>query len=458
MSGIAESLEPMLTDFVGPLPLRLRAWDGSEVGPPDAPVVLVVRSPRALRRLLWSPNELGLGRAYVAGELDIDGDLFAALALPDMLPRRPEMTLRAAGRLRLVLTALRLGAVGPRPAPPPEEAAVSGSRHSQRRDAAAVAHHYDVGNEFYRLVLGSSMVYSCAFWPTPPGPTFTLADAQEAKCSLVARKLGLRAGQRLLDVGCGWGTMVLHAAREYGVEAVGVTVSAEQAELARQRVAAAGLADRVEIRLQDYREVSDGPFDAISSIGMAEHVGAAQTSAYAARLASLLRPEGRLLHHAISRRPGPHPITENSFLQRYVFPDGELLPVAETVGALEDAGLEVRDVQSLREHYALTLRQWIGNLEANWDTAVRVTSEGRARVWRLYMAAAAVAFDSGRIGVNQTVAVRPGVRGTSGMPLTRAQWLVPPARSVGETAAAAPPHPAPRLNSDACADQRRGPA
>jgi cyclopropane-fatty-acyl-phospholipid synthase len=292
--------------------------------------------------------------------------------------------------------------------------------HSKSRDAAAISHHYDVGNDFYELFLGSSMTYSCAYWAKS---AYELADAQRAKHDLIARKLGLRPGMRLLDVGCGWGSLVMHAAAEYGVNAVGVTISQQQAERARKRVADAGLADLVEIRLQDYRDVSDGPYDAISSVGMAEHVGHQRYAEYVADLFGLVRVGGRLLNHQITEARSPGGSRRTSFINRYVFPDGELLPLGTIVKSLEDGGFEVRDVEGLREHYALTLRAWVGNLEANWDEAVRLTSPGRARVWRLYMAGSALAFEAGRIGIHQVLAVRQGPRGESGLPKTREEWL-----------------------------------
>jgi cyclopropane-fatty-acyl-phospholipid synthase len=404
------------------IPVQLRAWDGSLAGPDDAPVV-VVRSRRALRRLAWAPGELGLGRAYVAGELDVEGDLFAALgalssvgrlAAPEGLPGPT-----ARERLELLGIAARLGALGPAPAAPPEEIDLGrrGLRHTRVRDAAAISHHYDVGNDFYRLVLGPSMVYSCAVWTDEDTG---LDAAQEAKLDLVCRKLGLRPGMRLLDVGCGWGSLALHAAERYGADVVGVTLSTEQAGLARKRVAEAGLTDRVEIRVQDYREVDDGPFDAISSIGMAEHVGRAQIPVYAARLYALLRPGGRLLNHAIAWNAGETSWDDDTFIARYVFPDGELLSLAEMIAALETAGLEVLDVEALRRHYALTLRSWVRRLEDRWDDAVAAVGEGRARVWRLYMAASALAFEAGTMGVNQVLARRPGGEPP---PLRRTAWI-----------------------------------
>lgn len=400
-----------------PVPLSIRCWDGSETVVEGAPT-LVVRRPRALRRLVCAPGELGLARAYVSGDLDVEGDLYAALASPDGLPSRPDLHLDRRALARLAGSLLRLGVLGPPPAPPPEEARLRGIRHSLRRDRSAIGHHYDVGNDFYRLLLGPSLVYSCACFP---GPGASLEQAQEAKLDLVCRKLGLQPGMRLLDVGCGWGSLALHAAAGYGVSVTAVTISAAQAELARRRVADAGLAGSVEVRLQDYREVVDGPFDAISSIGMAEHVGLAQLPAYAARLHALLPPGGRLLNQAIARGPaaGPDRPDPRSFLTRYVFPDGELQPLATHVRVLEEAGFEVCDVEALRRHYALTCRAWVDNLECRWDEAVRLSSPGRARVWRLYLAGSALAFEGHRVGVNQVLAVKPGPPGQDRLPLRR---------------------------------------
>ncbi|MGY1679113.1 class I SAM-dependent methyltransferase [Geodermatophilus sp. SYSU D01176] len=408
-----------------PLPLSVRCWDDSETVVEGAPT-LVVRSPRAVRRLVHAPGELGLARAYVSGDLDVEGDLYAALGVADELPSRPDLQLDRRALARLAGPLLRLGVLGLPPAPPPEEARLRGSRHSLRRDRNAVSHHYDVGNDFYRLLLGPSLVYSCAWFPEP---TATLEQAQEAKLDLVCRKLGLQPGMRLLDVGCGWGSLALHAAAGYGVSVTAVTISTAQAELARRRVAEAGLADCVEVRLQDYREVADGPFDAIASIGMAEHVGLAQLPRYAARLAALLPPGGRLLNQAIARGPaaGPERPDRRSFLTRYVFPDGELQPLATHVRVLEEAGFEVCHVEALRRHYALTCRAWVGNLERRWDEAVRLSSPGRARVWRLYLAGSALAFERHRVGVNQVLAVKPGGPGQDRL-LTASAVAPPPAR------------------------------
>ncbi|TDK24062.1 class I SAM-dependent methyltransferase [Arthrobacter crusticola] len=423
-TGVAHRLAEALGIVLGTqeIPLRLRAWDGSEAGPAGAPVI-EFRSRRGLRRMLWSPNQLGLSRAYVAGDIDGPGDLFESFSALSSVGKFAELKAfrppTLGERSRLLRTAVRMGALGLPPAPPPEEMNVTrfGRKHSRKRDAAAISSHYDVGNDFYALVLGTSMVYSCAVWEDE---NTGLDAAQVAKLDLVCRKLDLRPDMRVLDVGCGWGSFALHAARSYGVDVVGVTLSKEQAVLGRKRAADAGLADRVEIRVQDYRDVTDGPFDAISSIGMAEHVGREQIANYASHLFGLLRPGGRLLNHAISWNAGDMPPDPDSFIPRYVFPDGEMLSLTVMLGALESAGLEVLDVEALRLHYGLTLRAWVRNLEENWDEAVRLTSEGRARVWRLYMAASALGFERGLNGVNQVLAQRPG---GGNPPLRLREWI-----------------------------------
>lgn len=406
---VARAIEAVL----GPdPPIGVRAYDGSRLGPDDPPATVLIRSPALFRRILTAPGELGLGRAYVAGELDVEGDLFAALsALRDRVPDLRRLDVRR------WTEALRLaGAAGLRRPPiPPEEARLRGRRHTKARDAAAIAHHYDVSNAFYRMVLGPSMTYSCAVWEHPG---VTLEEAQAAKYELVCRKLGLEPGMRLLDVGCGWGGMAIHAAERYGAHVVGITLSRRQVEWAEKAVAEAGLADRVQIRHQDYRDVDDGPFDAISSIGMFEHVGLSRLGVYFARLRRLLRPGGRLLNHGIARPPnrGRTRFRRNGFIDRYVFPDGELHEVGSVISTTQGHGLEVRHVESLREHYALTLRAWVRNLEEHWEAAVAEVGPGRARVWRLYMAASALNFEAGRTQVHQVLAVRLD-RGRSGLPL-----------------------------------------
>jgi cyclopropane-fatty-acyl-phospholipid synthase len=397
------------------LPVAFVAYDGSRLGPADAKTTVVVRSPDALRRLATAPDELGFGRAYVAGDLAIEGDVFDVIAMQDQLEN---VKIRPA---QLVEVVKLLGVKNLRPLPPPpEEARLHGRRHSLARDAAAVSYHYDVSNDFYRIVLGPSLTYSCAVWTDT---TTTLEDAQANKHELVSRKLGLQPGMRLLDIGCGWGGMVLHAAKEHGVRAVGVTLSKPQADLARKRAAELGLGDLVEIRYGDYREVTDGPYDAISSIGMFEHVGLMQLGEYFSRCYALLRPGGRFVNHGIGR-PDHMPTMHHSrfawrglnrdFTERYVFPDGELHEIGDVVSAIQSAGFEARHMESLREHYALTLREWVRNLEAGWDDAVAETSPGRARVWRLYMAAAAVGFERDRNQVHQVLATKT-TDGASGM-------------------------------------------
>jgi cyclopropane-fatty-acyl-phospholipid synthase len=404
------TLGTILTDLLGSdLPVRITAFDGTDLGPPDAAATLVVRSPDALRRMVTAPGELGLARAYVAGDIDVEGDIHAALELHEQLP---SVRLRPT---QVAAIARYLGTDGLRPLPPPpEEARLHGRRHSKERDAAAIAHHYDVSNRFYELVLGPSMTYSCAVYDEPDA---TLEDAQAAKHELISRKLDVQPGMRLLDVGCGWGSMLIHAARHHGARAVGVTLSRRQAELAEKRIADAGVADQVEVRLQDYRDVRDGPYDVISSIGMFEHVGAARLAEYFARLRSLLRPQGRLLNHGIVHPPRARSrFARRSFIDRYVFPDGELHDVGMVATAMERQGFEVRHSENLREHYALTLRQWVANLEAHWDEAVAEVGAGRARVWRLYMAASARNFEKGRTGLQQVLGVRSD-GGDSGLPL-----------------------------------------
>ncbi|MGW1775027.1 class I SAM-dependent methyltransferase [Streptomyces sp. NPDC002104] len=447
MNDAAPRLAALAETLMGaPLPVRIRAWDGSEAGPLGGPI-LVLANRRALRRILWKPGELGLARAWVAGDLTVDGDLFELLDRvggvlwerdPEPAPgpaagqdtgaaakdTGPAALLRDPRARAAVRGLVGLARPWTRPAPPPEEAVRRGGsrqpRHTRGSDRRAISHHYDVGNTFYERVLGPSMVYSCAYW-TPGG---SLEDAQRDKLDLVCRKLALRPGDRLLDVGCGWGSMALHAAREYGARVTGITLSREQAAYARKRVAEEGLADLVEIRVQDYRDVKDGPYDAISSIGMAEHVGAERYRTYAHTLYGLLRPGGRLLNHQIARRPEPdeEAYRIDAFIDAYVFPDGELSPLGTTVGELERAGFEVRDVEALREHYALTLRAWVARLDEHWEEAQRLTSPGRARVWQLYMAASALAFEHNRLGVNQVLAVRTGKRSASGMPLRAREW------------------------------------
>ena len=398
-------------------PVALRAYDGSEAGPPDALAVLEVRSPEAIRDLATAPSQVGLARAYVTGALEVHGDLYDALAGID-------------GHLRAPLPRWRLlrlfAGFGPgvlrRPPVPPEEAPPRWRRrrvrHSRERDAAAIAHHYDLSNRFYEIVLGRTMAYSCAvFTPT----VATLDDAQEEKFDLICRKLGLRPGQRLLDVGAGWGGMVRHAAMHYGVEAVGVTLSRRPAEWAQHAIASAGLGRRVLVRVQDWRDVHEHSFDAISSIGAMEHFGGKQLGRHFAAMSRLLVPGGRMLNHAIARPSNRERQEVGPFLDRYVFPDGELQGPGTVIGAMHDNGFEVRHEENLREHYARTLRAWRQNLEHGWDAAVAEVGERRARAWRLYMAASRLGFERGQIQVHQVLGVRLAADGASAMPL-RPDW------------------------------------
>ena len=426
----AELLEPTFRLMLGgPPPVRIELWDETTIGTDDGPGAVRVNSPEAIRHLLWAPGELGLGRAFVTGEVDVEG------SLPDALK-----ALKRAGRSNeanpvswvpsLVSAARELGILSGSPPPrPPEEILPRGIRHSIGRDRQAVGHHYDVGNQFYELVLGPAMTYSCGRFVSPEA---TLDEAQDAKHDLICRKLGLGEPDvseairgrrpRLLDVGCGWGSMAIYAASHYAVDVVGVTISEEQVLEARCRVDEAGLADRIEIRNQDYREVSDGPYDGISSIGMAEHVGLKKLPRYFEQLHALLRPGGRLLNHAISSVGDSKP-KRRKFTTRYVFPDGELVDVGVTVAKMQEAGFEVRDVENLREHYARTLREWVANLEGNWESAVALVGERRARVWRLYMSGSIVGFEDGGLHLHQILGVRPFADGRSGVPPTRAAWV-----------------------------------
>jgi cyclopropane-fatty-acyl-phospholipid synthase len=420
--GIAAQLEAIVAPlFGGELPFRLRAWDGSEAGPAGTPVA-ILRSPAALRRLLWSPGELGLAQAYVTGELDVDGDLQTALQSVWATVRERGLTGRRPGVRQLAKaarTAVALGVIGRRLPAPASQAKLSGRLHTKLRDRSAISHHYDLSNDFYALVLDPRMAYSCAYW-TSDAPDYGLADAQRDKFDLVCRKLGLRPGQRLLDVGCGWGSLSLHAAEHYGVRVTGVTLSREQQAFASGRAGDEGLADRVDVRLQDYRDVSDGPYDAVVSLEMGEHVGQANYPVYAAQLLRQLKPEGRLLLQQMSRT-ATHP-GGGAFIESYIAPDMHMRPVGQTVDLLESAGFEVRDVHALREHYVRTVAAWYETFEKRWDEAVALVGEEVARVWRLYFVGGALAFGEGRMGVDQILAVKPGPAGSSGMPATRGAY------------------------------------
>ncbi|MCI2424128.1 cyclopropane-fatty-acyl-phospholipid synthase family protein [Saccharopolyspora sp. K220] len=379
--------------------VEIRAFDGSQAGRSGADVRVEIRSPLALSHLAAAPGELGLARAYVSGAIEVHGDMYTALAafpsvaLNDIPPGlRRELAVKLAG-YRLWW-----------PVRPPEvEHRPRGWRHSKHRDSKSISYHYDVSNRFYEWVLGPSMAYTCAVYPTERS---TLEEAQFAKHDLVARKLGLREGMRLLDVGCGWGGMVMHAAEHYGVRALGVTLSRQQAQWAQKTIAERGLADLAEVRHLDYRDVSESGFDAVSSIGLTEHIGLAQLPSYFSFLHDKLVPGGRLLNHCITRPDGRRGSRPGKFIGRYVFPDGELEPVGTLVSAMNDNGFEVRHEENLREHYALTLAGWCANLEQHWDEAVAEVGLERARVWRLYMAACQLGFERNNVQLHQVLGVR----------------------------------------------------
>ncbi|PSK86922.1 cyclopropane-fatty-acyl-phospholipid synthase [Murinocardiopsis flavida] len=412
--GAAHFLAPLAERFFnGALPVRLRAWDGSEAGPADAPA-LVLRRPEALRRFLARPGELGLARAYITGDIDVAGDLGDGF-------RRVRAAVRERGTGRLTAAdwaaaariAVSLRAVGRPPSPPASEARLRGGVNTPGRDADAIAHHYDLSNALYALFMDPSMAYSCAYW-TGDGPGYTLADAQADKLALICRKLALTEGTRLLDVGCGWGSLALYAAEHHGARVTAVTLSEQQRDHVRKRIAERGLSHLVEVRRQDYRAIGDAPFDAVASVEMGEHVGARNFPVFASRLHALLRPRGRLLLQQMSRGRGASP-GGGPFIESYIAPDMHMRPVGDTIALLEDAGLEVRDVHALREHYVRTVAAWHAEFERRWDDAVRLVGEETARVWRLYFVGGSLAFEEGRMGVDQILAVRPDPGGGSGM-------------------------------------------
>ena len=422
--------------FNNELPFRVEAYDGSvaeaSATSPASAITLKILRRDAITRVLTHPGELGMARAYVAGDIDIDGDLDGLFRLS----APPARQLLNATNLRSLLRVVGASALKPI-APPAVEARQRGALHSRARDRAAISHHYDVSNRFYEMVLGPSMTYSCAVFRTPND---TLESAQLRKVDLVARKLDLQPGARLLDVGCGWGAMGIHAATTYGASVVGVTLSEPQQRYATEMARQVGVSDLVEFRLQDFRDVREEPFDAISSIGMSEHVGRRSLSGYSQILFDQLRPGGRFLNHAIGRPasfdddPDPSRISQMSrqlqvalgmrgpskigspFMERYVFPDGELHEVGTMVAMFQAHGFEVRHVESLREHYARTLRHWVDNLTKRFDEAVEEVGAQRARVWKLYMAGSAVGFERRHLEIHQVLCVRPD-DGRSGVPL-----------------------------------------
>ncbi len=395
---LAEMFETLVGTGTG---VRFEAYDGSSAGPKDAIATVRLRTPLGLRYIATAPGDLGLARAYVTRNLEIEGDLHLALrTLIGSVRQEISLSERAELLKTLGTTVLR------RPPLPPEEAPAPlrrGRRHSKARDAAAISHHYDVSNRFYEILLGPSMAYTCAVYPELGS---SLEDAQAAKFDLVARKLGLRPGMRLLDVGCGWGGMAMHAAQHYGVNVLGVTLSRQQAEWGAKASADAGLSDLVEIRYSDYRDVTESDFDAVSSIGLTEHIGAANLPGYFGFLHGRLRAGGRLLNHCITRPNDIEPVRAGGFIDRYIFPDGELEGAGTIISAMTGQGFEMRHAENLREHYAMTLRDWSANLDAGWDEAVAEVGPGKARVWRLYLAATRVGFEINKVELHQVLGVK----------------------------------------------------
>ncbi len=401
-------------------PVRFEAYDGSSAGRAEGPVVRLLNE-RGLNFLMTAPGSLGLARAYLMGDLVFEGmdegDPYEALKMVDgeLAPNRPQ--LEAIPELvRFVREHRpRVPELPPEETPGPVRRMANGLRHGRSRDAAAIKHHYDVSNTFYEWLLGPSMTYTCACYPAAES---SLEEAQEHKYDLVCRKLGLQPGMRLLDVGCGWGGMVRHAVKNYGVTAIGVTLSKAQADWGAGKVREEGLSDRATIRHSDYRDVSESEFDAVSSIGLTEHIGPSNYPAYFGFLRDRLRDGGRLLNHCITRPDNQHPgIPQRGFINRYVFPDGGLTGSGDIVRAIEDEGLEVQHHENLRDHYTRTLRDWSANLTKHWDDAVAEVGLGTARVWGLYIAGSRLSFERNRIQLHQVLATRTSASGESGYPL-----------------------------------------
>ena len=422
----------VLEDVFGPVASRrfgVRFWEGTSDEPAEEPrFTIVLESPGALRRMLIPPSELALTESYIFGDVDIEGNLEAAADLGDVAASR----LRSPGALlrlaRHVMALPRDEAETSAGVTATRLAQLSGRRHSRHRDREAVRFHYNVGNAFYALWLDARMVYSCAYFSRA---TDDLDQAQESKLDLICRKLRLEPGERLLDIGCGWGGLIMHAARRYGVFALGITLSDAQAEATRERIAAAGLGDRCRVELRDYRQLApEPPFDKIASVGMVEHVGAHRLDEYFASAWAALRPGGLFLNHGIVSIAGSRPESawsrlagrvwkRGEFIDRYVFPDGELVPSATVIGSAERSGFELRDVESLREHYVSTLNHWIERLESRRDEAIALVGEPTYRVWRLYMSASAYGFRTGRIGIIQSLLAKPFSDGRVELPRTR---------------------------------------
>jgi cyclopropane-fatty-acyl-phospholipid synthase len=405
----------------GEPPFHFTAYDGSSAGPAAAAISMHLRTPRGTSYLATAPGSLGMARAYVSGDLLVSGvhpgNPYGVLHLMEesLHWRRPDPV-----TIARIARSLGVSRLVP-PTPPPQEVlpdwrrALEGLRHSRRRDAEAIHHHYDVSNRFYELVLGPSMTYTCACYPAAGA---SLEDAQAHKYELVARKLGLRPGMRLLDIGCGWGGMVRHAARHHGVRALGVTLSREQATWAQEAIRREGLQERAQVRHLDYRDVRESGFDAVSSIGLTEHIGVRNYPSYFAGLRDKLRPGGRLLNHCITRPDNLHTSRVRAgFIDRYVFPDGELTGSGRIITQMQDVGFEVRHAENLREHYGMTLAGWCANLVEHWDACVREVGEGTAKVWGLYMAGSRLGFERNWVQLHQVLAVKPHPDGRSDYPL-----------------------------------------
>jgi cyclopropane-fatty-acyl-phospholipid synthase len=415
-------------------PMHVRYWESSvEHGRSNSRFTLCLNRRGALRRMLLPPSELSIVESYLSGDVDIEGDFESATELADAIAVRLHSPRTLAAIMRH-LVALPRGEEAPPVHAARAEHSVEpvGKPHEAERDRAAIRYHYDVGNDFYQLWLDQRMVYSCAYFHRPH---YTLDDAQRAKLDLVCRKLRLHPGERLLDVGCGWGALIMHAAEHYGVNALGITLSDAQASLARERIAAAGLADRCRVEIRDYRALGDLRFDKISSVGMVEHVGVENLPTYFASLHRALVPGGLLLNHGIvsvdaAHRPSRFAWLEsrlwkrNAFIEQYVFPDGKLGPLHAVIAAAEAEGFETRDAESLREHYALTLRAWVDRLAREKDRAIAIAGERVYRTWRLYMTASAHFFARGSINVVQTLFAKPDGNGDSHLPMTRSDILV----------------------------------
>ncbi|KAA1420245.1 class I SAM-dependent methyltransferase [Nocardioides humilatus] len=409
MTAVATRLADALEPFVGgDLPVRLVAWDGSTAGPDDAPTV-ELRSPDALKRLLWQPGELGAAQAYVTGELEVPGDLDAALTHAFSVAQERNLSgsrARVGAVLGAVRTAVGLGVLGRRPAPPPTQAKVRGRLHTRERDRSAISHHYDLSTDFYSLILDPTMAYSCGYHADA---SVSLEEAQQAKFALVGRKLGLAPGMRVLDVGCGWGSLSIALAEQFGVHVVGVTISKEQRRFAEAAARRHEVDHLVEFRLCDYRDATPLPgaeYDAVVSLEMGEHVGEGNYPTYAGVLRDSVRPGGRVLVQQMSRS-GPWP-GGGPFIESFIAPDMHMRPVGATIQLLEAAGLELRDVHALREHYVLTVAGWIERFEANRDQIEALVGEEMVRVWQLYLVGGSMAFRDGRMGVDQLLLVRPG--------------------------------------------------